>query len=162
MKYLDTVQKYFLAICMLFTTGLLFTNVLLRYFFSSAIFWAEEVLRYCIVWLTFIGVSTCVKEDSHICIDILSGMLNPRGKKILNVVLGIAGVAFGVVFLFISYRFVAQIQATKQVSATIGNVPMYIIYLCFPISFVLYIIRSVESIVRNAKGLFVREEEENA
>lgn len=162
MKYLDKVQKYFLAICMLFTTGLLFTNVLLRYFFSSAIFWAEEVLRYCIVWMTFIGASTCVKEDSHICIDILSGMLKPRGKKILAVVLGLVGVAFGVIFLLISYRFVAQIQSTKQVSATIGNVPMYLIYMCFPISFVLYIIRSVESVVRNVKGLFSREEEENA
>ena len=160
MKYLDAVQKYFLAICMLFTTGLLFANVLLRYFFSSAIFWAEEVLRYCIVWMTFIGASTCVKEDSHICIDILSGMLKPRGKKVLNVVLNLAGVAFGVIFLVISYRFVTQIQATNQVSATIGNVPMYLIYLCFPISFVLYIIRSAEGVVRNVKSLREGKEEE--
>ena len=60
----------------------------------------------------------------------------------------------------ISYRFVVQIQATQQVSATIGNVPMYLIYMCFPISFVLYIIRSVEGIVRNVKDLRTREEDE--
>ena len=80
-------------------------------------------------------------------------MLKPRGKKVLNVFLNLAGIAFGVIFLVISYRFVAQIQATKQVSATIGNVPMYLIYMCFPICFVLYIIRSVEGVVRNVKGL---------
>ena len=162
MKYLDVAQKYFLAICMLFTTGLLFTNVLLRYFLSSAIFWAEEVLRYCIVWMTFIGASTCVKEDSHICIDILSGMLKPRGKKVLNVFLNLAGIAFGVIFLVISYRFVTQIQTTNQVSATIGNVPMYLIYMCFPISFVLYIIRSAEGVVRNIKSLREGKEGESA
>ena len=160
MKYLDAVQKYFLAFCMLFTTGLVFTNVILRYFFQSAITWAEEVLRYCAVWITFVGASTCVKEDSHICIDILSGMLKPRSKKAFNIFLHTVGVAFGVVFLMISYRFVVQIQATQQVSATIGNVPMYLIYMCFPISFVLYIIRSVEGIVRNVKDLRTREEDE--
>jgi TRAP-type C4-dicarboxylate transport system permease small subunit len=37
---------------------------------------------------------------------------------------------------------------------------MYLIYMCFPISFVLYIIRSVEGIVRNVKDLRTREEDE--
>jgi TRAP-type C4-dicarboxylate transport system permease small subunit len=80
-------------------------------------------------------------------------MLKPRGKKVLNVFLNLVGIAFGVIFLVISYRFVTQIQATNQVSATIGNVPMYLIYMCFPISFVLYIIRSAEGVVRNIKSL---------
>ena len=112
--------------------------------------------------MTFIGASTCVKEDSHICIDILSGMLKPRGKKVLNVLLNMAGIAFGVIFLVISYRFVTQIQTTNQVSATIGNVPMYLIYMCFPISFVLYIIRSAEALIRNVKALCKGEEGEEA
>lgn len=162
MKYLDAIQKWFLAFCMLFATGLLFTNVVLRYFFHGSITWAEEVLRYSAVWMTFIGASTCVKEDSHICIDILSGMLKPRGKAILNILLHGIGIIFGVVYLILSYRFVMQIQATGQVSATIGNVPMYLIYMCFPISFVLYAIRSVEGIIRNVKALKKGEEGEAA
>ena len=162
MKYLDAIQKWILAFCMLFATGLLFTNVVLRYFFHGSITWAEEVLRYSAVWMTFIGASTCVKEDSHICIDILSGMLKPRAKKFFNIFLNVVGVVFGVIFLVISCRFVVQIQATGQVSATIGNVPMYLIYMCFPISFVLYIIRSVEGIVRNVNALRRGEEGEVA
>ena len=153
MKYLDGAQKYLLAFIMLFTTGLLFVNVVLRYFFSSAIFWAEEVLRYCIVWMTFIGASTCVKEESHICIDILSGMMKPRGKKILNIFLHLAGIVFAVLFFVIAFRFVMQIKSTNQVSATIGNVPMYLIYLCFPVSFVLYVIQSAVMLLRNVKAL---------
>lgn len=153
MKYLDAAQKYILAFCMLFTTGLLFVNVILRYFFHSAIFWAEEVLRYCIVWVTFIGASTCVKEESHISIDILSSALKPRGKKILTLFLQLAGMAFGLFFLAVSLRFIMQIRTSNQVSATIGNVPMYLIYLCFPISFILYVIRSAEVFVRTWKSL---------
>ena len=159
MKVLGWIEKYFLAICMLFTTGLLFTNVVLRYFFSSAIFWTEEVLRYCIVWITFIGAATCVKEDSHICIDILSGLIKGRSKQVFNIILHVAGIAFGVFFLMISSDYVTKIQATGQVSATIGNMPMHIIYLCLPISAVLYILYSVSGIARNIKALAEKPKE---
>lgn len=149
MKYLDTAQKYLLAFAMLFTTVLLFVNVLLRYFFSSAIFWAEEVLRYCIVWISFIGTAVCVQEDSHISIDILSGALKPKAKRILKIFLQLAGIIFSAFFFFVSIKFIGQIKATGQVSATIGNVPMYVIYLCMPISFVLYFVRSVQMMIKH-------------
>ena len=105
------------------------------------------MLRDCIVWMTFIGASTCVKEKSHIGIDILPEMLRPKGKYILQIFLQIAGIVFGVIFFLISLRFVNQIHSTGQVSATIGSIPMFIIYLCFPISFVLYVIRSTELLI---------------
>lgn len=152
MKYLDTAQKYFLAGCMLFTTVLLFANVILRYFFHSAIFWAEEVLRYCIVWISFLGAATCVKEKSHIGIDILPELLGPKGKRILQIWIQLAGIVFSVFFFVISLRFLGQIKATGQVSATIGSVPMYLIYLCFPISFVLYGVYSVEALIGLIRG----------
>ena len=155
MKYLDTAQKYLLAFGMLFTTVLLFVNVVLRYFFSSAIFWAEEVLRYCIVWISFIGTAVCVQDDSHISIDILSASLKPKGKRILKMFLQVAGIAFSVFFFIVSIKFIGQIKATNQVSATIGNMPMYVIYLCMPISFALYFVRSVQMLIK-----FFREKPE--
>ncbi len=154
-KYLNLAQKYLLAFGMLFTTVLLFVNVILRYFFHSAIFWAEEVLRYCIVWISFIGTAVCVQDDSHISIDILSSSLKPKGKRILKICLQIAGIIFSVFFFIVSIRFIGQIKATNQVSATIGNMPMYVIYLCMPISFILYFIHSAQqliSLLRN-KGI---------
>lgn len=67
--------------------------------------------------------------------------------------LQLAGIAFSVFFLVISVRFVMQIKATSQVSATIANVPMYLIYLCFPISFILYLIQSAEVMVQTVSSL---------
>ena len=158
-KALDWIEKYFLAGCMLFTTGLLFTNVVLRYCFDSAIFWTEEVLRYCIVWITFLGAATCVKENSHICIDILSGLIKGRGKYIFNIVLNIVGIVFGVFFLMISSGYVEKMHVTGQISATIGNLPMYIVYLCLPISAAMYIFYSASGMVHNIKSLTEKTEE---
>ena len=155
MKFFDTidkVEKGFLAVLLLFATGLLFTNVVLRYCFQSAIFWTEEMLRYIMVWITLIGMSICVSEDSHISIDVLSNLIKPKHRKILKLVLNILGLIFGLFFLYVSTKFVIQIKSTGQVSATIWYTPMYIIYSCFPIGFLLYAVRSVEMIIKFVKG----------
>lgn len=155
MKFFDTidkVEKGFLAVLLLFATGLLFTNVVLRYCFQSAIFWTEEMLRYIMVWITLIGMSICVSEDSHISIDVLSNLIKPKHRKILKIVLNILGLIFGLFFLYVSTKFVIQIKSTGQVSATIWDTPMYIIYSCFPIGFLLYSVRSVEMIIKFVKG----------
>lgn len=149
---IDKVEKGFLAVLLLFATGLLFTNVVLRYCFQSAIFWTEEMLRYIMVWITLIGMSICVSEDSHISIDVLSNLIKPKQRRILKIILNILGLVFGIFFLYISTKFVLQIKSTGQVSATIWNTPMYIIYSCFPIGFLLYAMRSVEMIIKFIKG----------
>lgn len=151
MRFVNRAAKFFLAACLLFAVALLFTNVTLRYFWKSAIFWAEEMLRYLIVWITFIGASMCVQEESHIGIDVLSNILHHKGKLVLKLILNIVGFFFGVAFLIVSFRFIQKVYAMGQVSATIGNVPMYIIYLCFPISFFLYALQSMNMFLRLMK-----------
>ena len=148
MKYIDAAVRGFLGACLLFATALLFTNVALRYFWKSSIFWAEEMLRYLIVWITFIGASTCVREESHISIDVLSNMLNDKGKRILKLTLNVAGLLFGAWFLTVSFSCLRQVKSSGQVSATIGNVPMYVIYLCFPIGFLLYVLQSADRVFK--------------
>ncbi len=148
MKIIDAVQKYLLAGCMLFTTGLLFVNVVMRYFFHSAIFWTEETLRYLIVWICFIGISSCLQENSHISIDILSQVLKGKKKVMLDIFLQIVGIIFGSVFILITFSFVSTIKTSGQVSATIGNLPMYLVYACLPISFILYVIKSIEMLIK--------------
>lgn len=147
MKFLGNLEKYFLVSIMLFSTFLLFVNVVMRYFFHAGIFWSEELIRYLIVWITFIGASTCVKKNAHISIDLLANILKGSSKKVLEVFLSIVGIIFSALLLYYSVMFTSQIAATGQVSATIGNIPMYIIYLCFPIGFSLYFLISIGQLV---------------
>jgi C4-dicarboxylate transporter, DctQ subunit len=147
MKYVNAVEKAFLSFCMIFATILLFCNVGLRYFFHTSIIWAEETLRYVICWITFIGISMCVKDDAHISIDVLSNLIPKAAEKYLKLGVHVIGLVFYVLFSVLAFHFISQIKATGQVSATIGNIPMYLIYLCFPIGFVLSVIQSLSKIV---------------
>jgi C4-dicarboxylate transporter DctQ subunit len=145
-KALLKVEFSFLAACMLGTTFLLFANVALRYLFHSSIFWAEEVLRYLIVWVTFVGAATCVREKAHISLDTLTSALPPRPRFVMALVGG--GICIGSSLLLLRYAltFVLKMRSSGQVSATIGNFPMYIVYSCIPLGFLLISVWSVKDL----------------
>lgn len=154
LKLLDNIEYGFLSLCMLATTFLLFTNVILRYFFGSAIFWAEEALRYLIVWITFIGAAICVKTGAHISLDTITSLLPRRSKPYFLLFSSLAGIIFSLILFKLSLNFVLQVKATGQVSSTIGGLPMYIVYSCMPLGLFLIAVRSLQLFIRQLSGSF--------
>lgn len=81
------IHIYFLALktlivaCLLCITGLIFTNVVLRYGFNSGLFFSEEISRLAFVWLVFAGSQLMLHENGHIGVDILTARVSPRVAK---------------------------------------------------------------------------------
>ena len=50
---------------------MVFANVALRFLTDYSILWVEEVSRYTMVWLTFIGAGLVLRYGGHIGIDSL-------------------------------------------------------------------------------------------
>ena len=48
---------------------LVFGNVVLRYGFNSGITVSEELSRWLLVWLTFLGAIVAVREHAHLGVD---------------------------------------------------------------------------------------------
>lgn len=71
-----------LAIILSTMVILVFTNVVLRYAFNSSIIMSEEVSRWGLVWLTFIGAIVALKEGSHISVDLVINKLPLWLKKL--------------------------------------------------------------------------------
>lgn len=67
-------------------------NIIMRKVFHNASTFAEEAIRYAIIWVTFVGSSQCAKSGNHVGIDILVEAL-PKGcrKKVCLCVLVAAG-----------------------------------------------------------------------
>jgi C4-dicarboxylate transporter DctQ subunit len=149
---LNKVEYLFLAIAMLSTTLLLFVNVILRYFFNSAIFWTEEVLRYLIVWITFVGAATCITKGSHISLDTILVFLPENQRKILRLGVNMVGVFFSVLILWYSLQLTLAVKATNQLSATIGGFPMYIVYSCMPLGSLLAACRFAQNAFKGIHG----------
>lgn len=74
--------KFVIALCLAAMVVLVFGNVMLRYLFNSGITQSEELSRWLLVWLTFLGAIIAVREHAHLGVDTLVRALPPIGRKL--------------------------------------------------------------------------------
>jgi TRAP-type C4-dicarboxylate transport system permease small subunit len=80
------VLKGAIALCLAVMVVLVFGNVVLRYGFNSGITVSEELSRWLLVWLTFLGAIVAVREHAHLGVDSLVRMLPAKGKRICFII----------------------------------------------------------------------------
>ncbi len=140
MKILDKVEDVFCAASLLLTALVLFVNVVLRYVFSASTSWAEELIRYLMIWITFIGGSICVRRGAHIRMDFLLTMLPKKAAlAVTRLVFFVAG-GFCAALFWYSARLVAFTVELEQASPAMG-IPMWIPYLAMPLGSALMALR---------------------
>src|ERR1700749_2744795 len=78
--------KVAIAACLAAMVVLVFPNVVMRYLFNSGIPTSEELSRWLLVWLTFLGAIVAMREHAHLGVDTLVRMLPAYGKRICFIV----------------------------------------------------------------------------
>jgi TRAP-type C4-dicarboxylate transport system permease small subunit len=130
-------------------TALVITSVILRYVFSLAFVWTEELIVLLFITTTYFGAILCVKQDEHIDIAFLREILPEWAGRTLKVVIGLISI---VVQLALAYISLEWIQKTGS-SITVGlKIPYTFIYAMFPIGFTsmaIYQTRKIINILKN-------------
>ncbi len=68
------------------TAGLVFLQFFTRYALNDSVAWTEEVARYLLMVLTFVGAACAVKRGAHIRVEALEAVLPPRALRVLHAV----------------------------------------------------------------------------
>lgn len=127
----------------------MFLNVVLRKF-NIGFTWSEEVVRYLIVWVTFLGISYCIKKDAHIVIDLLVNYLPDRGKRIVLAFVDFISVIFSALLTYMGYSLVVGQMMFSQKTAAL-QIPFYLVYLVLPIGFTWGAVRFADSFRKRLK-----------
>ncbi|QZY53803.1 TRAP transporter small permease [Crassaminicella profunda] len=151
MKILNRMEEIFCGTALLATTIILFVNVVLRYVFESSTSWAEELVKYLMIWITFIGASICVRRGAHVSIDFFYEYLSIKNKKIVAIIIHGIGFIFSCMMIFYGIKVINFIFNMGQVSPAL-QIPMWIPYLAIPLGFVLMAIGFIREIIKNIKG----------
>jgi TRAP-type transport system small permease protein len=78
--------KFIIAVLLTIMVVLVFGNVFLRYGFNSGITISEELSRWLMVWLTFLGAIVALREHQHLGVDTLVQALPAVGKRVCFVI----------------------------------------------------------------------------
>ncbi len=120
--------------CTVFVMALvvLFINVILRQFLNSALPWAEEFMRYAIIWVTFFACSLCAEDNLHVGIDVFVQMAKPPLRKGMRVFGMLCAAAFSAFMVEFSFRNTLLLLETAQKSPVM-LLPMWIVYVSMPL-----------------------------
>ncbi len=96
----EYITKYFFYIMFI----LVIVNILLRYMFNINFIFMQELVMYLHAFIFLFGISICLKENSHVRIDVFSNKLDAKVKKYIEIL--------GTVFFIIPFCLFVLYEST--------------------------------------------------
>lgn len=122
-KCLDLIEKilmFVLGVLMTVMVVVVFMQVVLRYGFQSATNWADEVARYCMIWVVFLACPVGYRRHNHIRIDILTRYMPPRLQKIMEFCMYILQMVFLGVVLVAGWEYIGTIGGQRSIALEVN------------------------------------------
>lgn len=155
MKFLDQFSEglnrlvtFAITFLLAWMTIVLVIQVGARYLLSSGMPWTEEMARFAMIWLVFLGATVMSKEGSHISITILEDRY-PSIKPWLVPIQKIFGIVYLIIIAWIGMDAIQVVSA--QVSANM-RISMGIIYAIIPVSFIIALVHMVVDFRKKTKA----------
>jgi TRAP-type C4-dicarboxylate transport system permease small subunit len=123
-------------------------QVFLRYIFGWSLFWAEEVITYCFVYLVFLGASLATRLNQHPYVDFLTLPLGPKFVPFFN---GLRDVSMLVYAAVLVYEGFILVQRTPSLTPAL-QFPYKFIYLSMPVGCIFIGLYSLIRLVQDFLG----------
>jgi TRAP-type transport system small permease protein len=115
---------------------MVFANVALRFLTDHSILWVEEVSRYLMIWLTFLGSGIVLRYGAHIGVDTLQERF-PRQAPVLRAIIFALLLVFFVAMVGLGLRYALLTWAQ---TTPVMQIPVGAVYLAMPVGFILMIV----------------------
>ncbi len=112
-------------------------QVFCRYILNSSLFWSEELARYMLVWLSFLGANVAYYRNLHPGVDTITSRLSASKQRISRILVHIVAMALGVVMLVSGAQFAWFVR--MQISPAL-SIHKWIILVVIPLSGVLFFV----------------------
>ena len=116
----------------------------------------EVIVRYLVVWLTFLGAAAAAREKRHIAIDVLPKLLPFKSKQFLRNFAAIVSAVISLLLAWASIRFLAM-EMQLEYDFVVGTARWWDHlkglgpFIVIPIGFFLIAIEHIISLKKEAK-----------
>ena len=147
-RLLEKIECYIIIISVAVSLVLCCIQVSFRYLFNNPLGWPEELVRYLIILIVYVGASIAVREKSHICVDIIPTFF-PATKRYTNYLSIFFGMIFSVIIIVLGIKFVRSLMESGQIAISL-EVPIYYVYTILPIGGVLLLFHYIFGIIEKS------------
>ncbi len=151
-RVLTRIENVLAASALGLATIIAIGAVLLRYLFGIFLFWSEEAIIYLIIYSTFLGAVITLRHNEHVNVDIFGAFLKARGKRVFAVVAAAITVVYLVCIGFFAWLLLFEPFSTSTITPSL-KLPLWVVEAAVPIGLTLMLLRALEILVRNARGV---------
>ncbi|UCF92279.1 MAG: TRAP transporter small permease [Desulfobacterales bacterium] len=137
LRILSRLVEITIIIGAAFIVTIVTTEVVLRYVFKHSLIFTEELSRYLMVWIVFLGSALAIRDKAHIRINILVKRLNPKLHKAAHLI------AHGLVLTFlviVAAEGIRILPSQRYQMCTTIDISLFYFYLAIPVGAVLMIV----------------------
>ena len=115
-------------------------QVFFRYGLNQSLFWSEELARYLLVWLTFLGASAAYFRGAHPGVDVFVNRMSQSRRRAMALLTHLISIGLFSVMIVYGCRFAyfVRLQASPAL-----QVPKWIILMVIPVSGVIFLIHGL-------------------
>lgn len=125
----------------------IFVQFFSRYVMNSSMAWTEEIARYLLIAVGFIGAIMCVRRNTHIQVEFFYRFIPPTFGRALVHLIDIGRVGFFATLTWICFKLAGK---TKQMMVSI-DFPKSAMYYIICVCLAAMAVRSVQVLVRHIR-----------
>lgn len=155
-KWINRLVINLTMIILIVMVLIVFLQILTRALMNSSFTWTEELARFLMIWMIYLGAGFAFQYGAHISVGAVVNIL-PKGiQKIIPFFMMVVSLIFFIV-LFIKGVDLSK-QSMGQLSPVL-RIPMGYLYIVFPVSALLQSLNMVDITVKFYRtGQMAREE----
>jgi TRAP-type C4-dicarboxylate transport system, small permease component len=144
MKFFDNLEEYCILVLFPIMVIVVLAATFARYTQFFSMFWGEEVARYIMVYLGYLGIALAMKRRAHIGVSALTDMVKSKsGKRVVLVVQALIILAFcGIISAFL-LTIISKQFVIGQTSPAL-ELPIWVPYGAVPLGMILLAVRTCQ------------------
>ncbi len=139
-NYCNRWAEYLLLLLGLSMSSTVILQVFFRYILNDSLFWSEELARFLLVWLTFVGATVAYHRNMHPGVDAIFKRLDRSRRRKLRRVVDLLCLLFFTILVWYGTHFAYFIRA--QTTPALG-LPKWLVFSIIPISGILFSLHAV-------------------
>ena len=139
----DTVASIILVTVMIIS---IFLQIIFRYLVEDALTWTEELARYAMIFVVYLGVGIGTKTDSHMGVTVVVDLFFGRARKIVAAITYIITIIIYIALFILTCKMVQRAIEAPQYSPAM-RIPIFLMYAALPIGFGNAILRLAQKLI---------------
>jgi len=127
--------------------GLASTQIVLRNFFSSGLFWADELVRLLVLWLAVVGAVAATRDRRHIAIELVARSLPEFPRRLARTAVAVFAAVVCGTFATQAWLFVSDSREFGE--TVLGDWPAWYFQIVMPAGFALMTLQFAASAISN-------------